>query len=245
MKMAKKKQRFQLILMGEEWTGKSSAGNTMLGRTVFKVDSDTEHVILSFGVIEGKHVYVVDTPGWDSGCSPDVPLKMLKKGVISASLTCQGFHVLLLTIPISQNLEWNQKVAQRLSNALRLFNDDIWKHTMLLFTRSDLLHSTELEEYLKGSGQPFQSLVEKCEFRYHVLNNHNGNDRTQVRELLEKIEKMVQENDGQSLQLVTSEQEVGSLRENRQLVERCSKLEEHKGMESCIRLEEYMFKSLS
>ncbi|KAB5578983.1 hypothetical protein PHYPO_G00189320 [Pangasianodon hypophthalmus] len=243
MKMAKKKQRFQLILMGEEWTGKSSAGNTMLGRTVFKVDSDTEHVIQCSGVTEGKHVSVVDTPGWDPRCSPDVPLKMLKKGHIS--LMCQGFHVLLLTIPISQNLKWNQKVAQRLSNALRLFNDDIWKHTMLLFTRADLLHSTGLEEYLKGSGRPFQSLVEKCERRYRVLNNHKGNDHKQVRELLEKIEQMVQENNGQSLQLVTSEQEVGTLRQNRQLVERCSKLEEHIGRESCFRLEEYMFKSLS
>ncbi|XP_026767822.3 uncharacterized protein DDB_G0290685 [Pangasianodon hypophthalmus] len=245
MKMAKKKQRFQLILMGEEWTGKSSAGNTMLGQTVFKVDSDTEHVIQCSGVIEGKHVSVVDTPGWDPRCSPDVPLKMLKKGLSSASLMCQGFHVLLLTIPISQNLKWNQKVAQRLSNALRLFNDDIWKHTMLLFTRADLLHSTGLEEYLKGSGRPFQSLVEKCERRHRVLNNHKGNDHKQVRELLEKIEQMVQENNGQSLQLVTSEQEVGTLRQNRQLVERCSKLEEHIGRESCFRLEEYMFKSLS
>ncbi|XP_053485804.1 uncharacterized protein LOC128610487 [Ictalurus furcatus] len=249
MKMVKKK-RFWLILMGEEWTGKSSAGNTMLGQTVFKVDSDTEHVMQSFGVIDGRDVTVVDTPGWDSECSPDVPLKMLKKAHNSA--VGQGFHILLLTIPISQNQEWNQKVAQRLSNVLTLFNDDTWKHTMILFTRADLLHHTGLEGYLKGSGQPFQSLLEKCEHRYHVLNNCKRNDHEQVRELMEKVEQMVQENNGQSLQLVMSEQEVGTLREhemnslrnNRQLVERCTKMEEHIGRESGFRLEDHMFKSL-
>lgn len=222
----------------------------MLGQTVFKVDSDTEHVMQSFGVIEGRDVTVVDTPGWDSECSPDVPLKMLKKAHNSA--VGQGFHVLLLTIPISQNQEWNQKVAQRLSNALTLFNDDTWKHTMILFTRADLLHHTGLEGYLKGSGQPFQSLLEKCEHRYHVLNNCKRNDHEQVRELMEKVEQMVQESNGQSLQLVMSEQEVGTLREhemnslrnNRQLVERCTKMEEHIGRESGFRLKDRMFKSL-
>ncbi|KAF4088720.1 hypothetical protein AMELA_G00058060 [Ameiurus melas] len=250
MKMVKKKKRFWLILMGEEWTGKSSAGNTMLGQTVFKVDSDTEHVTQSFGIIEGRDVAMVDTPGWDSECSPDVPLKILRKAHNNAM--GQGFHVLLLTIPISQNQDWNQKVAQRLSNALTLFNDDTWKHTMILFTRADLLHYTGLEGYLKGSGQPFQSLLEKCEHRYHVLNNCIPNHHEQVRELMEKVEQMVQENNGQSLQLVMSEQEVGTLREhdmnslrdNRQLVERCSKMEEHIERESCFRLEDYMFKSL-
>lgn len=255
--MAKKKKEkgvseFQLILLGEEWTGKSSAGNTILGRAEFKIDSDTEHVMQSSGVIEGRYVTVVDTPGWNSECSPDVPLKMLKKGHTSVSLMCQGFHILLLTIPISQDQKWNQKVAHRLSNALRLFNDDIWKHTMLLFTRSDLLHSTGLEGYLKGSGQPFQSLVQKCEGRYHVLNNYRLNDHKQVRELLEKIEQMVQENSGQSLQLGTNEQKVAklrvhemdTLRDNRMLVERFFKMEKYTDGESCFRLEDYMFKSL-
>lgn len=250
MKLAKKKMEISglcLILMGEEWTGKSSAGNTMLGQKIFQVDNDTEHVIQSSGTIEGRKVTVVDTPGWNSECSPDVPLKILKKGHNSVSLTCQGFHILLLTIPISQDQKWNQKLAQRLSNALSLFNDDIWKHTMLLFTRGDLLHSAGFERYLKGSGEPFQSLVEKCERRYHVLDNHKWNDRKQVRELLEKIEQIVQENDSQSVQLVTTEQKVGTLREHKMDTLRQNekfKMEEPIRKESCFRLEDYMFKSL-
>ncbi|XP_060731220.1 uncharacterized protein LOC132849058 isoform X3 [Tachysurus vachellii] len=248
--MAKEKKemsRLSVILMGEEWTGKSSAGNTMLGQSVFKVDSDTEHVTHHFGIIEGRNVTVVDTPGWISECYPDVPLKTLKQGHNSVSFMCQGFHILLLTIPISQDQNWNQKLVQRLSNALSLFNADIWKHTMLLFTRYDLLDSKGFEQYLEGNGQAFQSLVEKCEQRYHVLNNRKCNDRKQVRELMEKIEQIVQVNDGQLLQLVTSEQKVGTLREHEMDTLRHneqSKMEEPIMGESCFRLEDYMFKSL-
>lgn len=217
----------------------------MLGRSVFDSHSDTEHVVQHFGVVEGKNVTVIDTPGWDAGCSPDVPLRILKKGYSAASPTCPGIHVLLLTINIYQDQTWNQKVAQKMMNVLRLFSDDIWKHTMLLFTKGNLLHSTGLEGFLEGSGQPFQSLLEKCERRCHVLDNHKQNDRKQVWELLEKIEQMVRENNGQSLQLVTSEQEVGEHEmDKRQWVERCSKMEELRGRESCFRVEDYMFKSL-
>lgn len=207
MAKKKKKKPTWLVLIGEEWTGKSSAGNTILGQTDFKIDTDTEHVIQSYGVVEGRDGIVLDTPGWDAYCSPVVPLKMLRKAHRTASAPCPGFHTVLLTIPISQDVEWNQKVAQRLSNAVKLFNNDIWKHIMLLFTRSDLLNSEGIEGYLKGSGQPFQSMVEKCEHRYHVLNNHKLNDRLQVWELLERIE---QKNNGQSLQLVMSEEEVAT-----------------------------------
>ncbi|KAM9500564.1 uncharacterized protein Hap1MRO34_004081 isoform 3-T3 [Clarias gariepinus] len=244
-KMQKASSRLCLILLGEEWTGKSSAGNTMLGRNRFTAGSDTEHVMQCSGVIEGRNVTIVDTPGWDVKCSPDVPLKMLEKAYTSALLTCQSFHVLLLTIPISQDQAWNQKFVQRMLNVLRLFNDDMWNHTMLLFTRSNLLHSSEgLEGYLKGNGKPFQSLVEKCKHRYHVINNHAQNDFKQVRELLEKIEQMVQKNNGQTLQLITSEQEVGTLQDNRGMIYECSKMKEHKEVQNCFRLEDYMFKSL-
>ncbi|XP_047679075.1 neurofilament medium polypeptide-like isoform X2 [Tachysurus fulvidraco] len=248
--MAKEKKemsRLSIILMGEEWTGKSSVGNTMLGQSVFKVDTDTEHVTHRLGIIEGRNVTVVDTPGWISDCYPDIPLKTLKQGNNSVSFMCQGFHILLLTIPISQDQNWNQKLVQRLSNALSLFNADIWKHTMLLFTRYDLLDSKGFEQYLEGNGQAFQSLVEKCEQRYHVLNNRKCNDRKQVRELMEKIEQIVQVNDGQLLQLVTSEQGVGTLRENEMDTLRLNeqlKMDEPIRGESCFRLEDYMFKSL-
>lgn len=246
-KETKEMSRLSIVLMGEEWTGKSSAGNTMLGQSVFKVDSDTEHVTHRLGIIEGRNVTVVDTPGWISECSPNVPLKTLKKGHNSVSFMCQGFHILLLTIPIFQDQNWNQKLVQRLSNALSLFNADIWKHTMLLFTRHDLLDSKGFERYLEGNGKAFQSLVEKCEHRYHVLNNRKCNDRKQVRELMEKIEQIVQVNDGQLLQLVKSEQKVGTLREHEMDTLRHngqSKMEEPIRGESCFRLEDYMFKSL-
>ncbi|XP_046707318.1 uncharacterized protein LOC124387188 isoform X2 [Silurus meridionalis] len=125
------------------------------------------------------------------------------------------------------------------------FNNDMRNHTMLLFTRSSHLQSTGLEGYLKGSGKPIQSLVEKFEHRYHVLNDSTKNNHRKFRELMEKIEQMVQENRGQTLQLVTRKQEVGAMRQhevdtliNSQLMQGCSK------MEGCSSVGDYTFKSL-
>ncbi|KAI5104627.1 GTPase IMAP family member 4 isoform X3, partial [Silurus meridionalis] len=183
-----------LVLMGEEWTGKSWAGNNILGRNAFDVKRNTEHVMQDFRVIDGRYVTVVDTPGWDSKCNPDAPLQILQKAYSSA--LCKEFHILLLIIPICLNQEWNEKFAQRMLDVIGHFNNDMRNHTMLLFTRSSHLQSTGLEGYLKGSGKPIQSLVEKFEHRYHVLNDSTKNNHRKFRELMKKIEQMVQENRG-------------------------------------------------
>ncbi|KAI4901148.1 hypothetical protein NFI96_019586 [Prochilodus magdalenae] len=228
-----------IVLIGEEFTGKSSAGNTILGRSEFPVDGTLEPLMARSGFTDGRNVIVVNTPGWDPACPPNVPLRILKRGCGRvSSLTDQGPHALLLTVPIFLNVEWNQKVATRL---LRLFDDHVWRHTILLFTKADLLRLASLKEYLEGSGRPFQALLEKCEWRYHALNNREMSNHRQVSELLVKIDEMVTENDGKTFQmgegsvweeeiLVESRTEapkINALREQlNEIMERQAKLEE-------------------
>uniref|UniRef100_A0A0E9XUT2 AIG1-type G domain-containing protein n=1 Tax=Anguilla anguilla TaxID=7936 RepID=A0A0E9XUT2_ANGAN len=57
---------------------------------------------------------------------------------------------------------------------------------MVLFTGGDEL-TTPVEEFLKESSD-LQEVVNSCGGGYHVFNNKEKNNRTQVTELLEKIE---------------------------------------------------------
>ncbi|MEQ2165761.1 hypothetical protein GOODEAATRI_020512, partial [Goodea atripinnis] len=72
---------------------------------------------------------------------------------------------------------------------MSLFREDVWKHTLVLFTREDWLGLKTVEERIE-SEEGLQSIVNKCGNRYHVLNNMDQSNKTQVKELLEKIEEM-------------------------------------------------------
>ncbi|KAF4103599.1 hypothetical protein G5714_016482 [Onychostoma macrolepis] len=64
----------------------------------------------------------------------------------------------------------------------------------VLFTYGDTLLDTSIEQHIKSEGKDLQWLLDKCGNRYHVLNNQNRSDDTQIKELLEKIEETVAQN---------------------------------------------------
>ncbi|KAG5849705.1 hypothetical protein ANANG_G00074570 [Anguilla anguilla] len=61
---------------------------------------------------------------------------------------------------------------------------------MVLFTYGDGLRKKTIEELI-SSDTNLQQLLEKCGNRYHVFNNQQMENRTQVSKLLQKIDKMV------------------------------------------------------
>ena len=56
------------VLIGTSMTGKSTLGNTLIGRNVFKVNdyfkSGKNKIIGQFGIFEKRKVFIVDTPGF-------------------------------------------------------------------------------------------------------------------------------------------------------------------------------------
>ncbi|XP_024127642.1 GTPase IMAP family member 6-like [Oryzias melastigma] len=103
-----------------------------------------------------------------------------------------GPHAVLLVIELGTAV--NPKYQRSVQDHMSLFGDDVWKHTIILFTRGDFLGVKTVEERIE-SDEGLQWLVNKCENRYHVLNNLEPNNREQVKVLLEKIEEMWAEND--------------------------------------------------
>ncbi|XP_041719727.2 GTPase IMAP family member 8-like [Coregonus clupeaformis] len=138
---------------------------------------------------------VVDTPGWYYNNSLQNTSKMDRFEIVRSVSQCPpGPHAVLLVIPFAT--AFNKSYKRAVEDHMGLLTDAVWKHTIVLFTRGDWLGDTTVEQRIASEGKGLQWLIEKCGNRYHVFDNKNRSDGTQVTELLEKVEEMVVENRG-------------------------------------------------
>ncbi|XP_036378515.1 uncharacterized protein LOC118773609, partial [Megalops cyprinoides] len=180
----------RIVLLGWGCAGKSSAGNTILGREKFESGIRTAQCVKRQGEVAGRQVTVINTPGWWRNMSiQDTPELDKQEIVRSVSLCPPGPYALLLVIDVSSS--FTETCRRSVEEHLELLSESVWRHTIVLFTWGDWLGDTTIEQHIEAEGKALQWLVEKCGNRYHVLNNENRADGTQVTELLEKIEEMV------------------------------------------------------
>ncbi|XP_062339953.1 uncharacterized protein LOC134038535 [Osmerus eperlanus] len=184
----------RIVLLGWNDAGKSSSGNTILGREEFDLRTAAQCVKRQ-GEVAGRQVTVVDTPGWLMGLPPERNTELVKQEIVrSVSLCPPGPHTLLLVIRLDRS--FLEKHRRSVEGHLQLLSERVWSHTIVLFTHGDCLGDTTIEQHIETEGKALQWLVEKCGNRYHVLNNENRGDDTQVTELLDKMEEMVAANSG-------------------------------------------------
>ncbi|MBN3322849.1 GIMA7 GTPase, partial [Atractosteus spatula] len=105
------------------------------------------------------------------------------------SLSSPGPHAILLVTELGRFTEEEKKTMKLIQG---IFGEEASKYTMILFTCADKLKGRMLEEYIEQGENNLKHFVQKC----HAFNNMEWEDRTQVTELLEKIEQMVRENGG-------------------------------------------------
>uniref|UniRef100_A0A673MRA7 AIG1-type G domain-containing protein n=1 Tax=Sinocyclocheilus rhinocerous TaxID=307959 RepID=A0A673MRA7_9TELE len=184
----------RIVLMGYRAAGKSSAGNTILGREGFDLKRSAQ-CVKRHGEVADRHITVIEAPGWWRNYTVEFSSELLKQEILfSVSLCPPGPHTVLLIIRVDTRFkEIHRKSVQ---GHLDLLSERVWSHTIVLFTCGDSLLDTSIEQHIESEGQDLQWLLDKCGNRYHVLNNQNRSDHTQIKELLEKIEETVAQNNG-------------------------------------------------
>uniref|UniRef100_A0A672LV22 AIG1-type G domain-containing protein n=1 Tax=Sinocyclocheilus grahami TaxID=75366 RepID=A0A672LV22_SINGR len=185
-------QDLRIVLLGVSGAGKSPTANAILGQDAFKEKLSTESVTKICQqhqqTVDGRNISVIDTPGlFDTSISEEQLKTEIEKCV---EMSVPGPHAFLLVLRL--DVRFTDEEKNTVKWIQENFGEEAACYTIILFTRGDQLDKP-IKQFLAENKQ-INELVSQSKGRYHVFDNTDGKNQSQVTELLEKIDRMVMEN---------------------------------------------------
>ena len=199
---------YSIMIIGVTGSGKSSACNFFINKKVFNTMGGAVSVTAKTeahnGIVCGKKVLFIDTPGFsDAYESDELRLEELGKALWHAR---SGIHAIIICFNGNAGFDTaSEGVTNELQNLGKF-----WPHSFILYTHADDMGSTESEQKQKVHGwmsnprcpAGLKWLLQQVEYRFMTVEsiNRSGNHayhQQKCKELLDLVENVYKKNNYQ------------------------------------------------